>query len=242
MTTRQFFSMLFLLSFSVCNSQIIKDTVSMNIYLFPGQGSDQRLFDSLHFKEYYNLIPIIYSLPDRNISMRDYALLLSQQIDTNSPFVLIGVSLGGMICSELTQCLHPEKVIIISSAKCRNELPTRYKFMKFIPIYKIFPAGVLKSGAFVVQPIFEPDRSNNKETFKAMLHSKDPRFIKRTLDMIVNWDLQEHSEKIVHIHGNNDHTLPYKKVKADYLVENGSHMMTLTQGKDISNLLNQILK
>jgi hypothetical protein len=241
MNIRQLLFVVFIFTVSVCYPQKKQTVNCMNVYLFSGQGSDQRLFKNLKFEENYNLIPVCYSVPERNISLNKYARLLSQQIDTSHPFVLIGVSLGGMICSELSNILHPEKVIIISSAKCRDELPVRYKFMKYFPVYKIIPEGILKRGAFIAQPMFEPDRNNEKEVCKAMLQAKDPKFLKRTTGMIVNWDLLNYSSKIIHIHGNNDHTLPYRKTKADYMIKNGSHMMTLTRSKEISSVINMIL-
>jgi pimeloyl-ACP methyl ester carboxylesterase len=225
----------------VLDSKAILVSDSMNVYLFPGQGSDYRIFGNLNIGEGFNISYINYPVPDKNMNMQDYARLLAQQIDTNRPFILIGVSLGGMLCSELCNFLHPEKVILISSAKCRAELPARYKFMKYLPVNKIIPAGMLKAGAFVAQPLFERDRNKEKDTFKAMLHAKNSRFLKRTISMIVNWEQVVYSEKIIHIHGNKDHTLPLKRIKADYLVENGSHMMALTRGDELGKLIQQIL-
>lgn len=60
--------------------------------------------------------------------------------------------------------------------------------------------------------------------------------------MIINWDRKTSSDKIVHIHGTKDHTLPYRKVKSDYTISKGSHMMTLTKGKEINDILNEILR
>ena len=50
------------------------------------------------------------------------------------------------------------------------------------------------------------------------------------------------ASKIIHIHGNNDRTIPLKNVKCDHVIDRGSHMMTLTKGNEISRLLNEILK
>ena len=91
------------------------------------------------------------------------------------------------------------------------------------------------------QPIFEPDRKLDAETFDAMLKAKDPDFLKRTIAMIIKWDRTTYSNKIIHIHGDNDHTIPIRNVKYDYLVKDGSHMMVLTKGEEISEILNQIL-
>jgi esterase/lipase len=211
------------------------------IYLFPGQGSDKRLFDSLELSSSYTIQHIDYFTPEKRTSLKEYAVELSKQIDTTESYILIGVSLGGMICSELSELLNPARVIIISSAKNRSELPFRYKFQKVIPIYTIFPSRVLKGGARLLQPIVEPDRKKNKDTLKIMLKEKDPKYMKRTIEMIIKWERLESTKTIIHIHGDADHTLPIRKVKCDYVVQKGSHMMTLTRPKKISELINSVL-
>jgi pimeloyl-ACP methyl ester carboxylesterase len=217
--------------------------VKTTIYFFPGQGSDKRIFDSLRVDPFYELKYIEYGTPDKDATLAGFAKQLSSQIDTTGKFILVGVSLGGMICSELCEIVKPEKTIIISSAKNRNELPFRYRFQKAIPLYKLFPGKALLAGAKIAQPLVEPDRNKNKETFKSMLYAKDPVYVKRTIGLIINWDRKNNSGKIYHIHGNNDHTLPLKKIKEpDHVLDNGSHMMTLTRAGEISDLIDTILK
>ena len=236
--------MKYLLSFLVvifiaiaCHAQVKK-----TIYFIPGQGSDKRIFDSLTIDSSYQLKFLEYSTPNRKESLKDFSKRISTQIDTSEEFILIGVSLGGMICSELNEILNPEKVILISSAKNRKELPFRYKFQRIIPLFEIFPASVLFWGSKLLQPIVEPDRNNNEDTFKSMLYSKNPKYIKRTIRMIIKWKRTSNSKNIIHIHGTNDHTLPLRNItNPDFVIENGSHMMTLTRAEEISIIINGIL-
>ncbi len=93
-----------------------------------------------------------------------------------------------------------------------------------------------------MQPIVEPVQKQYKEIFKSMLNDKDPEFLKRTIGMIINWERVCYSNEIIHIHGDKDNTIPIRNVKYDYLIENGSHMMVLTKGEEISKLINKILK
>ena len=146
-----------------------------------------------------------------------------------------------MIVSELTNILNPKRSIIVSSAKNENEIPGRYKFMKVIPLHRVIPAFMYKTGANIAQPIFEPDRKNEKVIFKAMLKDKEPYFFKGVTKMIISWASNEYNQSIIHIHGINDHTLPYEKCNVDYAIENGSHMMMLTRSTEINELINSIL-
>ncbi len=222
--------------------QIVSSQTPTFVYFFPGQGSDERLFSKVKLDSSFRLVYIAYPVPERGASLREYANVISKQIDTNQKYIFIGVSLGGMICTELADVYKPEKIIIISSAKCRKELPFRYRFQKTIPINKIIPRGLIKIGAQILQPIVEPDRKKDKAVFKSMLKNKSPKYYKRTVNMIIRWDRKNYNNKIIHIHGTKDHTIPIRNVKVDYRIDKGSHMMTLTRGDEINELIKSILE
>lgn len=211
------------------------------VYLFPGTGSDARLFSEIKLPEGFQAVNISYPVPAKKATMADYASVLAAQIDTSQPFVLLGVSIGGMLCTELAEQLQPVKTIIISSAKCRSELPRHYRFQHYIPLNKLFGARAIKLLSPAAQYVVEPDSRRNRATFKAMLHDKKPKFLKRAVNMIINWERTSYSPDIIHIHGQKDHTLPMKNLSPSIIVKNGSHMMTLTRGEEISELLRSIL-
>jgi len=212
-----------------------------HIYVIPGQGSDHRIYKNIQFDDSFEIHHIKYTIPKKGTSLKEYAHQLAEQIDTSEKFILIGVSLGGMLATEISHFLDPEKIIIISSAKNRTELPHSYRMQRYFPLYKIIPRRIIKMGSKIMQPIYEPDRNNEKETCVAMLNDKDPHFLKRTIQMIVKWESIESPEGIIHIHGDNDHTIPIRNVDYNELVIKGSHMMALTRGPEISEILNKIL-
>lgn len=211
------------------------------IYLLSGQGSDERIFKNLQIDSSYSLHFIEYTVPDEGMDMAAYALELANQIDTSQSFILIGVSLGGMLAVEMNEFIKPDITMLLSSAKTINELPFRYRFQKTIPIYTLVPAWLSKKGAQILQPLVEPDRNKEKETCKAMLKAKDPIFLQRTIRMIIQWEKENYQGNIISIHGDKDHTIPIRNVSSDYLIKEGSHMMTLTRGVEVSKLINQIL-
>jgi pimeloyl-ACP methyl ester carboxylesterase len=210
------------------------------IYLFPGQGSDYRIFKNLSFPKTTDTVCINYPEPFDGERLPEYSERIAAQIDTSSSCIFMGVSMGGMICTELADGLNPHKIIIISSAKTRDELPLHYRFQKHIPINRLVPPPVVKFGALILQPVVEPDRNTDKDCFKRMLSAKTPIYLKRTADMIINWERKCSAETIIHIHGNNDRTLPIRNIKADYIITGGSHMMTLTRAVDLQIILDEI--
>jgi pimeloyl-ACP methyl ester carboxylesterase len=211
------------------------------VYLFPGEGSDERIFAKFSFDSAYEAVHVVLPVPEPGMNMKAYAKVISRQIDTGGSYIFIGVSFGGMICQELAEYMQPEKIIIISSAKSTRELPFRYTFQRVVPLNKCVPQSWVKRGARILQPIVEPDRKLHAEVFNSMLDSKTPEYYKRTVDMILNWDRTKVNNAVIHIHGSNDHTIPIRNVKADYVIEGGSHMMTLTRGDEINTLIQSIL-
>src|ERR1700741_323367 len=108
-----------LLLFSMMETFAAPDTTL--VYLFPGQGSDERLFSKISLDSNFKIVHITYPVPAKGTTMKEFAHIISAQVDTTRKYVFVGVSLGGMLCTELADFMKPEQVIIISSAKCRKE-------------------------------------------------------------------------------------------------------------------------
>ena len=213
-------------------------TVKTQLYFIPGLGTDYHIFEPYQFDtSKYEIHHIRYTLPDAGTSMTSYAHQLSYQIDTSRPFVLIGASLGGMLAVEMADFLKADNVFIIASAKMRCELPFRYRFQSKLPIQRLISGNVIKKSTQLLQPIVEPDRNQAKEVFIDMLDEKDPEFMKGATDMILGWNREEYSDKVIHIHGDHDHTIPIRNVKPDYVVPKGSHVMCLTESGQINAII-----
>ena len=209
------------------------------VYLIPGQGADERLFKDIQLKN-CEAVALKFPVPEKNELLPDYAKRIAKQIDTTRSFSIVGVSMGGMIAIEMSKFLKPDKIVIISSAKGRDELPMRYRFMSHVPLYKIFPGTMLKGLANIARPIVEPESKKNTPVFKAMIDAKDPKFMERSIHMIVNWKNTEKPANLVHIHGTKDRTLPARNIKNAVKVKGGGHMVTLVRAEEISAMLNQI--
>lgn len=212
------------------------------IYLFPGQGSDGRIFDSLRLSPQFDVCVIEYPMPEKNMTMQEFAVTLVPLIDTSQPYSFIGVSMGGMLCVELSEILKPEMTILISSAQTAQDLPYRYRFQKKVPVYKIFPSRWIWAGAQFLQPLVEPDRNVQKEVFTSMLQHKHPDYMKRTVEMIVKWERTTSKANIYQIHGSHDHTIPVRNLHSVYYnIPGGSHMITLTRAAEVRTAILEIL-
>ena len=104
------------------------------LFLFSGLGADKRVFDFLDLSD-YSIHHISWIIPLPKESMAEYATRLIPQITSDKP-VLIGVSFGGMIALEIAKLISVEKVILISSAKSPNAIPSYFKLIPKLRLEK----------------------------------------------------------------------------------------------------------
>ena len=95
------------------------------VYVFSGLGADERVFHKIDFSG-YDVHFIKWITPQKNESIESYALRLTSQITKPLP-VLIGLSFGGMMAVEVAKHIATEKIILISSAKSKNEIPFYFR-------------------------------------------------------------------------------------------------------------------
>ena len=117
-----------------------------HIYFVPGLAASSKIFEfielpetkfELHFLEW--LIPL-----SNDESIENYAKRMSDLVTEENP-VLVGVSFGGIMVQEISKHINTKKVILISSVKCKNELPKRLKFIQKTKAYKLFPTNSITS-------------------------------------------------------------------------------------------------
>jgi hypothetical protein len=212
------------------------------LYLIPGQGADERLFANLNVEE-VEIKVLTFLVQEKNESLAHYARRMATQIDTTQkPFFIGGSSLGGMICIEMTKFMHPTHIFLFSSAKTRQELPFRYRFQKFIPIYKILPARLIKRLAIFVQPRVEHEVWKERAIFRTMLKAKNTKFMKRSIHCICTWNNTEIPLNVTHFHGSKDRTLPARNIKNAEMIESGSHMLVYFNGLEIGKKMDVIIQ
>ena len=202
-------------------------------------GADKRLYAEIEPIDGYEFVDLEWRLNYKNIkTLKDYALELSKEIDTSQPFSLMGVSMGGMVCSELTDILNPEKVVIISSAKTSKELPTHFKRLKFLGISRLLNQEKIRYVLGNSSRFFGSMNKEQRKLFYDMAASVNLDFIAWSIKAILNWNKKKYSSKIIHIHGTKDIVLPFSSISPSIIIEKGDHMMIWNK----SELINQKLK
>jgi esterase/lipase len=211
----------------------------MIIYAIPGLGTNEKLYINTKIKG-HELVVLNWPNPSSNETMESYALKFLPQIDQSQTYCLLGVSFGGMICSELSKIIHPNKLFLISTSKNRAELPWYIKALKYIPVHKIVSEKYHRKLAYHGKWFIGFGNGYIPE-FLGMVNSMTENYFKFCINIITNWKGNEIGKNIIHIHGTNDRLLKYKYVKSDYTITNGSHAMIVFNAEEINSIIEKEL-
>lgn len=214
----------------------------MNTYFISGLGADKRIFSKIVLDSQIKIIHLDWIQFSKGQSLISYAEQLGKKIDTTTPFVIVGVSFGGMIATELAKILKPAKTIIISSIVFNNQFPWIYKLFGKLNLLKFIPAWLLKSSNKLTQNYyFGTKLLDDKELLRKIVEETDPKFLKWAIGSILKWKNNIRPENLIHIHGDNDKIFPLKNVNPDFVINGGSHFMVYQKAEKISELMNNLI-
>jgi|SRR5688572_26174041 len=209
------------------------------VYFISGLGADKRGFSFLDLS-FCEPIFIDWIKPLEKESLKGYALRLRNQIPEEHP-TIVGVSFGGMLACEMAKGDPLMNVIIIASNKSATEFPSYLRVGKYFPFYRWLPENLIKSGRSL-NWMFGVKDETQKKLLANIVADIDPVFLKWAIGAILHWKEKEAPANVKHIHGTADKLLPFRYVKADYEIQGGTHLMSINKPKEISSLLQQLVK
>ena len=178
--------------------------------------------------------------PDVPETIESYAERLSWEIDTSKPFVLVGVSLGGVFSIEMRRFLpvKPHTHIIISSIKRTAEKPIHVKALHKLPIYQtISPNSFRFFKLFSKQAIGLLYKKEHVELFNSMVTVQSPIFLRWALQQIAKWENETYPVDLIHIHGTKDRIFPHKLIQNPVTIEGGTHFMNMEWAGEINRVI-----
>ncbi|MGC3947592.1 MAG: alpha/beta hydrolase [Chryseolinea sp.] len=207
------------------------------IYLLSGLGADKRVFDFIDFTG-FSVNHISWIEPLGGESIESYAKRLLQQIPTSTP-IIIGISFGGMISIEIAKLVRTEKVVLISSAETKTDIPLAYKIVGSLHVYKIIPVSILKSANIFSFWLFGTRTKKEKDLLRVIMRDTDTRFLKWSVDAIAHWRNEQRLDNVTRIHGTADRILPLRR--ADYVIKGGGHLMIVNKAQEVTKVLRKVL-
>ncbi|MDD3459597.1 MAG: alpha/beta hydrolase [Weeksellaceae bacterium] len=214
----------------------------MKIYQISGLGANEKVFKNLNLHPDFETVKIRWKIPEKNESLQHYTERMSETINPNENFVLMGVSFGGIIAKEMNRILQPDFNILISTIKDRSEMPAYMQLSALTGLHKIIPANFLTSDNFLSYTLFRKMYSGRLPDLKEIFEFRDHYYLKWSMDRIVNWHNDVEMKNFIHFHGTKDLVFPFSKIHEVVEINGGTHVMILTKAKQLSELINQQLE
>lgn len=206
-------------------------TVPPKLYLVPGLGADARLMAGLREEGLeFEVLEHIPPLPRE--SMKDYARRMVAGINTQQPFILGGVSLGGIMSVEMARHLQPEKVLLISSVKSSREIPIYFKLFRYLPLHRLVSGTTLKK--YAPKDSRKGFPPHKYQLLEDMRTDASPELIEWAVDAVINWKNRQAPENLVHIHGSRDLMFPPFFLNSYISIPKGRHVMVLAKADKVA--------
>jgi pimeloyl-ACP methyl ester carboxylesterase len=205
------------------------------IYVISGLGVDESVFTNLSFGQ-SEVVFLKWMKPSNNDTLNTYAKKLQSQIKDENP-IIIGLSFGGMLAVEVAKLMTVHKLILLSSAKTKYEIPWYYRWPAKLYLHYVIPISLLKKANFISYYCFGIAGKENKILLRAILNNTDSGFLKWAINQIVKWDNQTLPSQCIHIHGTKDRILPIRFIENCITLENAGHFMVMQNAGEINVLI-----
>lgn len=212
----------------------------MKVYFISGLAADSRVFKHIQLPGGYEAVHLEWIKATKNESLESYAGRLAEKIDGSEKFLLIGLSMGGMIAAEIAKKYKPAATILISSVSTHKQFPFHFKLAYYLRLHRLLPGHFFKS-ASLIKRLFTTETSENKKIIQQVIKESDPAFIRWALGAILQWKNEDIPDPVWHIHGSADEIFPVRLVNPTHIISKGNHLMVMERATEINRLLEEIL-
>lgn len=212
----------------------------MTVYFISGLAADSRVFKHIRLPAGYTKQFLEWFPASKGETLRQYALRMSDEIKKDEPFILIGLSMGGMIATEIANHFPPKRLILISSTPSARHFPPFFKLAFRLRLHNLFPVSLLKAGS-IQKRMLSKEKTEDKIILLSVIRESDPDLIRWALGAILSWNNSTVPEGLVQIHGSRDEILPLKYSGATHIIPNGKHLMVMEKAEEINEILFNIL-
>lgn len=205
------------------------DNEIIHVYFMPGMAANPSIFEYIKLPEdQFQVHWLEWLHPENDESLQDYALRMNSFIKHEN-IALVGVSFGGIVVQEMSKHLILKRLIIISSVKCRQELPRRMRYASNKGLVKFLPTSLLNHIDQFEKYAFGEFLRKRAKLYKKYLSIRDVNYVDWAIKNMINWDSREPIAGIVHVHGDQDVVFPYKYINGCVTVKGGTHIMVVNR-------------
>ncbi len=209
------------------------------VYFISGLGADRSVFQGLDLS-FCEPVFLDWIKPLNNESLKDYALRMAASI-REPDATIVGLSLGGMMATEIVKAHPLMKAIIVSSNRTSKEFPFYSRFLiRYLPLYKLTSKRLLLIIFPIVAWFLGARTREQKKTLKGVMQRSNIPFVKWCIWTMARWKHEDVQQNVIHIHGTADKLLPYRYVRPDYTIDKGEHLMIRNRPEELSALLKKL--
>jgi len=211
----------------------------MKVYFISGLGADRRVFSYIQLPEHCHPVFLDWLKPGPKESLETYAMKMAGSIDTAEPFALVGLSIGGMMVSEIAKIYPPLITVLISSVPVYSQLPPYFKMAAGVRLHKLIPPFIYQSASMTLR-FFSPESAEIKALLMQIVRESDPDFIRWGIQAVPEWKNQRLPDPYVHIHGTNDIVLPIRYTKPTHVIQGAGHLLVMNNAASVNTILKDV--
>jgi len=211
------------------------------VYFISGLGVDERVFSFLDLS-FCEPVFIKWIPPQPKESLQHYALRLAAFIKEPDATV-VGISLGGMMATEMAKANPALKAIIISSNKTAAEFPAYLRRMILaVPFYTLTSRFILWLFMQPIAWIMGAATKAHKQLLKKIVLQSDIAFDRWAIGAIARWTNTTVPPNVIHIHGTADKLLRFGKVNAHFTISGGEQLMVMDKAAEVSAIVKRCVE
>ena len=211
------------------------------IFFISGLGADHRAFDRINL-EGYEQTHLPWIIPEWKDTMHTYARKMAEPIMKAENPVVIGLSLGGMLASEMTTFMPTLEVILVSSIKSHTERSNILKLGRLFPIQGLMPPNTMHRFTSFWEMAQKKRLKGDTKHMTQMFKDQDDKFLRWAILHAPKWRGKGDESRIAHIHGTMDRMFPFRRIKNAIPVHGGTHLMVYVKGDEVTSLIKEELK
>jgi pimeloyl-ACP methyl ester carboxylesterase len=209
------------------------------IYLIPGLGADERVFQNLRplLRDETQILP--WLTPEPKESLPQYAARMAAVIPPEQAGLLVGVSFGGVVGLEINRIRPRLRTVLVSSIPDASCLPPLLRLIRATGVYRLVPPQLLKLFPRAGQVYFGVRNGEEYRMFKRILRDMEPVYTRWAIHRLLHWD-STNVGRSIQILGTDDRVFPPGPTPVDYLIQGGGHFMVFSHAQEVSEILNKL--
>ncbi len=209
----------------------------LNIYMLPGLGADGRIYRNIVTIGNHKVVPLEWIHPGKATTLAEYAALMSEHYHLEPPFILGGVSLGGMVAQEWAKLQAPEHIVLISTICRQAEWPLILSLSANAIVSNHLTKARLEKLAWLGDKLTRKS-ADGRELFYRMVREADPEIFEWGAKAALTWKpCGTRSIPATRVHGTLDALFPIRKIQEVIPIKGGNHFMIFDKAEEIKRAL-----